>query len=276
MTMKCINFWIESFRIMQKVLIVGSTHGHEKIGQYVIRELKKHFTDNSKIEYVIGNPKASEQNIPFLENDLNRIFPGKLDGTYEEQLAYELSKKIVEVDLVIDLHSTKTTDYSTNSMLIVTKLDEETHKMVRSIKPPKVLIMKCRGGNALISDAKIGIAFEYGRDNSRKVLSATLHDIGQVLAHNGLIEANPFENKNLGLETEFYEVYDGYPKTFQGILKLRRGVKNFQLVRKGEAIGTSPAGEIIVADEDFYPIMFGKNRYTNILGFKARKLLNYS
>ena len=201
---------------MKKIIIVGSTHGHEKIGQYVHRELGKILGENSEVEFVIGNPKASLQNIPFIESDLNRIFPGKIDGTYEEKRACELSPKIKDADLVIDIHSTNTTDYGEKSMLIVTKYDKATKEIVDIINPPKVLIMKYKNDKNLVSDAKIGIGFEYGMDKSDEVLSATLFDIANILINSKILKENPFTTKENFGETEIFEVYDAFEKEFEG------------------------------------------------------------
>lgn len=257
---------------MKKILIVGSTHGHEKIGQYVTEKLKGILPANSGVEFIVGNPKASDQNIPFIESDLNRIFPGKVDGTYEERRAYKLGPKILEADLVIDIHSTNTTDYSPNSMLIVTKLDDQTKKIIDIINPPKVLVMKYKNDKALISQAKIGIAFEYGKDSSQEVLAATTHDIINLLVSYKIINKNVFNKPNLNIETEIFEVYDAFEKTFEGKLTYESKIENFKLIRIGEIVGTTDSGVRIFAPEDFYPIMFGENRYTTILGFKAIKI----
>ena len=50
---------------MSKILIVASTHGHERIGLKVIEELKQLNIDENLVSFEIGNPKASEKNIPF-------------------------------------------------------------------------------------------------------------------------------------------------------------------------------------------------------------------
>lgn len=262
----CYNF------LMQKIIIVGSTHGHEKIGQKVAEELKKILPEINQVQFLIGNPQASEKNIPFVESDLNRVFPGKAGGDYEEKRAFELSKEIISADLVIDIHSTNTTDYSTNSMLIVTKFDKATEDLIKIINPPKVLVMKYKNDKALISQAKVGIAFEYGVDTSLKVLEVTLHDIANLFIHFGILKNNPYQKVELNCKTEIYEVYDAFEKTFEGKFVRDSRLINFQKVEKGMAIGLTETGAQVEASEDFYPIMFGENRYTTILGFKAKKL----
>ncbi len=254
-----------------KIIVVGATHGHEKIGLRVISELKKLNIPDNQLELIIGNPHAEERNVPFTDSDLNRVFPGKADGTYEERRAYELHQSIVDADLVIDIHSTNTTDLSDDSMIIVTKYDEKTAGLIKLFRPPKVLVMSYKGQNALISDAKVGVAFEYGLDDSPSVFQATLHDICVMLVHFGIIKFNPYTNpRSLG-QTHVYTVYDAFKKNFNGEFNLSDRVKNFSLIKSNQIIGVTDKSEIVTADEDFVPILFGRNRYKDILGFKACK-----
>ena len=221
---------------------------------------------------VVGNPRASEKNIPFLEKDLNRIFPGHEHGTYEEVQAYKLSEKIKEADIVLDIHSTKTTDLGNNSMVIVTTLNNETKEILKVIQPPKVLHMLYNASGALIFQAKVGIAFEYGLDDINDVLQATIHDIAEILLYLGIIEKNPYSNPRVLQSTELFEVYDVCPKSFIEGYTLNDTLKNFTLVEKDMTVCKTDEGTEINASEDFYPILFGNNRYTEILGFKARKI----
>jgi succinylglutamate desuccinylase len=257
---------------MSKILIIGSTHGHERIGLLVQNELKKLGISHELLAFEVGNPKASEKNVPFIESDLNRVFPGKDDGTYEERRAHELSPKIQASDLVIDIHSTNTTDLSPNSMLIVTKYDEATKEITELINPPTLLVMKYKNGNALISQAKVGIAFEYGKDNSRQVLEATLHDIGKILVAYGLLNNNPYLSVRTEEGSRVFEVYDAFAKNFEGKYKISAGVENFVLQKEGTLLGVTENDYKIFAPESFVPILFGENRYTEILGFKARQI----
>ncbi|MBY0538160.1 succinylglutamate desuccinylase/aspartoacylase family protein [Patescibacteria group bacterium] len=255
-----------------KILIIGSTHGHERIGLQVIEELRKLNLYPNQVEFIVGNPKASELGVPFTEGDLNRVFPGKPDGNYEERRAFELSEKILQADLVIDIHSTKTTDLGENSMIIVTKYDEETKRVLELISPPKVLIMRHKSDNALVSQAKIGIAFEYGLDDSESVMNATVHDIAAILMSYGLINQNPFSNPREVSTSSVYDVYDAFKKNFEGDYVLSKEIENFKQINVGQVVCTTNSNEEIIAEEDFYPILFGNNRYKDILGFKAQKL----
>jgi len=256
-----------------KILIVGCTHGHERIGFKIIEELKSLNVSSNILEFVIGNPIAFSKGIPFKESDLNRSFPGNEFGTYEQKRAFELIPRINSADIVIDIHSTNTTDLSNDSMLIVTSLNRETRNIIDIIRPPKVLYMKYRSSTALISNAKVGIAFEYGKDDSEFVLQATLHDIANILIHFNIIKSNPYKTKKLVQKTEVYEVYDAFNKNFSGMYTLNSGIKNFELYSSGAVVCTTESGENVTASESFIPILFGNNRYSTILGFKAKKIL---
>ena len=255
---------------MKKILIVGATHGHEKIGLLIIDELKKQSLTG--VEFLVGNPDAAEKDIPFLESDLNRVFPGKLDGTYEEKRAFNLSPIIKSADIVIDIHSTKTTDLGNQSMVIVTSYNEATQNILAVFKPPKVLYMRYKANSALISQAKIGIAFEYGKDDSSQIFDATLHDIMEILVHADAAKVNPYINPRIPTETEVYEVYDAFQKEFSGDYTLYPDIQNFTLCQKDAIVCTTASGMNVHALENFYPILFGNNRYTEILGFKSRKM----
>jgi len=74
------------------------------------------------------------------------------------------------------------------------------------------------------------------------------------------------------IKTEIFEVYDVFKKDFIGSYNLHSNVKNFVNVVKGETICSIDMGKQILAEEDFIPILFGESRYTDILGFKAKKI----
>jgi hypothetical protein len=255
-----------------KILIVGSTHGHERIGLEVIKELKSLNIDTNYVDFEIGNIEASKKDVRFIESDLNRVFPGKENGTYEERRAFDLSKKIFQTDVVIDIHSTNTSDLGSNSTVIVTKYDEATRDIIAAINPPKVLYMKYKSDNALISQAKVGIAFEYGEDNSKKVLDAIIFDICEIFCALSILPKNPYTNPRTIQTTEVFEVYDIFPKTFTGTYTLDSAVENFRLCKKDSTVCITSHEEIVIAEEDFYPVLFGEKSYTEILGFKAKKL----
>ncbi len=62
------------------VVIVGGTHGNEPGGVKAIVELHRAFRygtvrlNQGKISFLLGNPKAYEKNVRYIDSDLNRVF----------------------------------------------------------------------------------------------------------------------------------------------------------------------------------------------------------
>jgi len=246
-----------------KILLNIATHGDENIGFEVAKEIKKLNIDQNIFIVQIANKKAFGLHKRFIDQDLNRSFPGKKRGNYEERRAYELLPIIKSVDLVIDIHST-TSDLK--DTLIVTKLDSKTLKYVKIIQPKHVLVMNATKDNALISAAKIGIAFEYGGDNNKEVLQKTILGIKRLLNYLGIInEKLPVTS----IKTIYYDVISTVTR-LRGY-KLNSNIKNYKLVRKGVLIAEK-GKDLLVAEEDFYPILFFEKSYKDYFGFKAKKI----
>ena len=152
-------------------------------------------------------------------------------------------------------------------MLIVTKLDEATKNIIDTVAPPKVLVMEYKNQNALISSAKIGIGFEYGKNDHPQTLEWTIRDIKKILRH---LEMLPTEQVgDFGQKTVYYRVFGTLPKTAG--MEIDKAIQNYQLITKGQKIGTFE-DKSMLAEQDFIPILFGENRYKDIFGFKGEEI----
>jgi len=96
------NLFFKKYRKMKpKILFIVGTHGNENYSIPVVKRLKKLF---KSFDYIIGNPEAVKKNVRFIDSDLNRVYPGKKDGNYEERRSYWIFNKMKLYDLVIDIH----------------------------------------------------------------------------------------------------------------------------------------------------------------------------
>lgn len=239
-----------------KILLNTYTHGDEEVGGYVFLKAEGLFNPHKHvIEAHVANLQASERHVRFIDADLNRVFPGKIDGNYEERLAYELTPRLKEYDIVIDIHSTKTEDDINTA--IVTKLDDETRKCVDALGAKRVILMEALGEKALISQAKIGIALEYGTDkgpNTRRDIIDSTQRLLDVLSGKEVPQ----------VETKYYRGFGSLPKQSGEDVS----VKNFTQIKKGDVIGKNKDNSDILAPFDFVPFLFGKaNDYTDIHGW---------
>jgi hypothetical protein len=93
--------------------LLSAIHGDEIFPMDVVREIVER-TDLEKLSGTIiavpvANPHSFEsgtRNTPFDFSNLNRIFPGKSDGSLSERIAHVISQQVMrKADYLIDLHS---------------------------------------------------------------------------------------------------------------------------------------------------------------------------
>src|SRR3989338_3159742 len=97
------------------VTVMGSVHGNERVGGDFLPHLTA-LIDAKKLHgtlhLILGNPKAYEQNIRFVDIDLNRLFGepfehGKHESlTVESARALEIAPFLADSDFLLDIHST--------------------------------------------------------------------------------------------------------------------------------------------------------------------------
>ena len=98
------------------LVALGGVHGDEYEAPHAIREAFKHIDPSQMQGDFIGVPQcnvpaflAGTRTSPIDGLNLARVFPGKVDGTVTERIAYYLGKHVIShADLLVDLHSSGT------------------------------------------------------------------------------------------------------------------------------------------------------------------------
>lgn len=99
---------------MKRISIVTGIHGDELEGQYVCFEVARRIEkEMDKLAGIVDiypamNPLGIDsitRGIPAFDLDMNRLFPGNIDGNMTEYLAAEIMKDVSGSDLVIDIHA---------------------------------------------------------------------------------------------------------------------------------------------------------------------------
>lgn len=246
-----------------KILLNIATHRDETIGHAVAEEIEKLKITKGEVVIHVANEKAYRLGKRFIDQDLNRSFPGDVNGNHEQRLAAKILPIVKSADFVIDIHSTTS---ELEDALIVTNLNKKTKELIGVIGPKYLLYMKVTKNNALISNAKIGIAFEYGKDKDIKTIKKTAQGIEKLLSHLGVVSKKIKTSKN---NTKYFEVYETAQKP-KGA-KLLKNIKNYKLIKKGEVYAVLGKDKFI-AKEDFYPILFGEKKYEDIFGFVGKMI----
>lgn len=98
----------------KRISIVTGIHGDELEGQYVCYELQRRIEqDEDKLNGIVDifpamNPLGIDsitRGIPAFDLDMNRLFPGNIDGNMTEYLAAGIIKDVAGSDCVLDIHA---------------------------------------------------------------------------------------------------------------------------------------------------------------------------
>lgn len=99
---------------MKRISVVTGIHGDELEGQYVCFEVARKI--EAELDNLTGivdiypamNPLGIDsitRGIPAFDLDMNRLFPGNIDGNMTEYLAAEIMKDVSGSDIVVDIHA---------------------------------------------------------------------------------------------------------------------------------------------------------------------------
>jgi uncharacterized protein len=98
----------------KRICIVTGIHGDELEGQYVCYELIRRLRENIDMlngtvdVYPALNPLGVDsvtRGIPTFDLDMNRIFPGEIQGHQIENTAYRIIQDLKGADMVLDIHA---------------------------------------------------------------------------------------------------------------------------------------------------------------------------
>ncbi len=99
---------------MKRISIVTGIHGDELEGQYVCFELQRRIREEMDClqgivdVYPAMNPLGIDsitRGIPAFDLDMNRLFPGNIDGNMTEYLAAGIIEDVAGSDCVLDIHA---------------------------------------------------------------------------------------------------------------------------------------------------------------------------
>ncbi|MFB6204322.1 MAG: succinylglutamate desuccinylase/aspartoacylase family protein [Candidatus Nanohaloarchaea archaeon] len=238
--------------------VMGAVHGDEPCGKKAIeRFLDSGIEVREPVKFVIANERALEEDVRYLEADLNRSFPGDPESEkYEERLAAEIMDEIEGLKL-LDIH---TTHSYPEAFATFKHRVPEVFSMVRSTGVSNVIYFPGESGSST-SHIERSVLVEAGHQKTEDAVDNAY----QVLL-NFLAAENVIEGEYTRSDPEVFK----YSETVEG-----EGyeflAENFRRVEAGETFARRN-GDELQADEAFYPVLMSTNGYRDMLGFKARKL----
>ncbi len=163
----------------KNLLFTTLTHGDELIGLNVIKKLQV-INKKNKINYIISNPKAFSKNVRFIDSDLNRVFPGKKNGDYEQRRAYFIKNLGKQYKQVIDLHGTVS---NTGIFIIITKLTKKNLLLAIKLDIKRIVIWTdvSEVTGSLSTFMSSGIEIECGPKNRVKTQEDLFNKLNKFL-----------------------------------------------------------------------------------------------
>jgi succinylglutamate desuccinylase len=224
------------------VSVVCCLHGNEKFGLRIFNALKKQINRYPGLQLIVANEEAIKINKRFVDQDLNRSFPGRPQGNHETKLAYKILKKVFQSDYVLDIHTT----VSAAGFLtpIFAKQNKNTQRIINLLPEEKIVMVRQPLANlSLIGNVKNGVSLEFGKKEAKgKPAVKTVME---------LIENLYAGQTNRPRQRQIFCVNGVIPKE----TKLPTKAKNFQLVKKYK----------------FYPVLLKDASYIGNQGLKANK-----
>jgi succinylglutamate desuccinylase len=235
--------------MLKKILFSCCTHGDEKIGHLVLEKFDAGKNDFFEWQSILSNPKAYQQNTRFVDQDLNRSFPGSdsPDANYEQKRAFEISKIIQDFDFVIDFHQTTAV---MDDVIFINSENPAVMDMCEFFEAPNVVILNSSfgGKNRLLIDmCEGGIAIEYHRSSTADEEERILKDVENLIAR-----------KKSKVKKSKYQLIGKVPMTKNSDLNWQ----NFQELSQAELnkldveISTK-----ITAHKPIFPIFIGEKAY---------------
>jgi succinylglutamate desuccinylase len=274
-------------KLIQRVLIVGATHGNEFTGAYVVKKFRGNLNlvQRSTFETLtlLANPQAFSEARRYIDKDLNRCFRREelqdlTHSTYEEIRAKEINETFgkegrTPIDVIFDLHTT-TANMGLTVIIYPYSFNFKMAAYLQQINPlVKVLVLpeSKLGYSGLPSICGLGCTIEVGAI-SNGILHAELFQWTEVLIDHALDYLEYYNRGELPSLNPLLTAYQqvgaiDYPRNavgeIQAMIHPQRQFKDYEPLHPGDPVFLSFDGDTITytGDSTTYPIFINEAAY---------------
>ncbi|PSW15513.1 aspartoacylase [Photobacterium rosenbergii] len=274
---------------LNKVAIVGGTHGNEFSGIYLLRKWRETpqlvERDSLTVETVFANPKAFEENKRYLDCDMNRQFgQDELNNpelaNYEQSRAKAINAQLgpkgnAKTDFIIDLHNTTSNMGPSLILLQTDAFNRQLGAYVSAKMPNAVIVLEdhvaVHEHCFLSSITEQGVIVEVGPQPQSVIRQDVLDWMEEMTGH--ILDFVDLHNRNalpdLPASYDAFKYHETLklPENAQGerIGMVHRNVQDadFKVLRHGDPIFTLFDGQEICWDGDYeaYPHFINEAAY---------------
>jgi predicted deacylase len=246
-----------------EVAVVGGIHGDEPCGVRAV----EHFVDENPdverpVALVIANEEAAAEGRRYLENDLNRSFPGDPEGeTHESRLAHAVGEAIGDCT-TLALHSTQSYEHL---FALVDEVDDLTRAVCPRLSVDAVVETGAKGGR-IFDAVPDTVEVECGFQGSDRATANAIQVTREFLAATGVL-ADAEHHRDV--ELPVFRLGEAIPK--RAAEEYEVYAENFEEVLAGEPFAAADS-EAIVAEEAFHPVLMSAYGYEDVFGYTAERV----
>lgn len=249
-----------------EVAVVAGIHGDEPCGVAAVeRLLDEEPSVERPVKFVVANEEAFERGVRYVDEDLNRAFPGDPNGdTHESRLAHDLARE-VEGCTVLALHSTQ----SYPEPIVVIDTVDEIARSIAPRLPADVLIETDEHTDGRLVEHAHTIEVECGRQGTDQAAENGYWLTRAFLAATNVLPAPTTEDRLAAPERTEVRVFRLVgPIAKPPAEEYEVVVPNFERVEAGDVFAYAD-DEALTAEEPFYPVLLSALGYGQIFGYAA-------
>lgn len=256
-------------------LVLGGVHGNELCGIEAIKALATMRIDAGEVMYGIANPRAVEQNVRFIESNLNRMFKPLNEVTEDEKQTYEylraqeLKPFMNKAEALLDIHAS----YTPNSQPFL--ICEPNSLEIAGQLPINRLVsgfghVEKGGTDGYMADAgKLGLCAECGFKDDLKSHEQALKTLKAFLVARGHIPGRISKPKQHYFHMEkIYITRRNFTPT--------KAFDDFEVVPRNGVIG-SDGSEVIRVKKETVVLFVRSRKHSGeeafVSGFKSAKFI---
>jgi hypothetical protein len=244
-----------------EVAIIGGIHGDEPCGVHAVEAIAEEEPAVERpVALVTANERALEAGTRYIDEDLNRAFPGDPDAdTHEGRLAAEIAERFGNYT-TLSLHSTQSYH---GLFAIVEKMTEYARNVCPRLSVDAVVDAGDHTEGRLFAAIPQTIEIECGYQQSDQAATNAALVAREFL---GAVGAVPeFERPGKG-GIPVFRLRDQIPKANADQYEVY--ASNFEPVAAGTPFASAD-GRDVVAEEDFYPVLLSPEGYEQVFGYAA-------
>lgn len=224
----------------KRLILVCCQHGDERFGLRLFQWFGNRLKEFPGLELILANPAAVKKNRRFIDQDLNRAYPGSPRGDREARLATKICHAVRGADFVLDIH---TTTSPTRMTPIVARIGSATKKIINLCDSKEAVMMTGPAADHALIGCAPAVSMEFNAGFARRAAARQM----VVAAIRGLLagRARPARPRDIF--------------TVAGTIPLGKKVRNGRNFRYSPELGG-------------YPFLIGERAYRGLhQGFLLRR-----